>query len=233
MPCAWPGPPGRPCFAITRGVYAPGAPSHRKLRRPPSVRSINALRMRSVISASPEVTRKHSLSAASFAEYGLSGTESAAALAVTIEPLVTAAHSAWPFVSRLHGARKPSLGAYEAIHPVACRGPRLDADPRLARAVIARSRRVRTVAPGVRPGRAPCRCIEYGQRPDLSPRSRPRRRTPTFASAGPTTEMAARSRSVWSADHDVLEVTSTEAEGTAHANAARSGGAARSTARLR
>src|ERR1700710_1649095 len=63
------------------------------------------------ITGSAEIARKHELSAASFTEYGLSGTEGASVLAVTIEPLVTAAHSAWPFVRGYTALVKPSLGA--------------------------------------------------------------------------------------------------------------------------
>ncbi len=70
------------------------------------------------ITGSAEMARKHALSAASFAEYGLAGTETASGLAVSSEPLVTAAHAAWPFVRGYTALVKPSLGAFEAIHPV-------------------------------------------------------------------------------------------------------------------
>jgi hypothetical protein len=168
------------------------------------------------ITGSPEIARKHELSASSFAEYGLSGLESASALAVTIEPLVSAAHSAWPFVRGYTALVKPSLGAYEAIHPVGLPKP--------------------GVGRGIPGWRAPYRAVKkgpdalwlaFGKGAHLSLHKstdngltwRP------AANAMPSSDFAERcltgdGRSFevgLSADHDVLEVTSTELDGTAHA----------------
>ncbi|HWZ91973.1 MAG TPA: sialidase family protein [Polyangiaceae bacterium] len=168
------------------------------------------------ITGSAEVARKHGLSAASFAEYGLSGTESASALAVTIEPLVNAAHAAWPFVRGYTALVKPSLGAYEAIHPVGLPRP--------------------AVGRGIPGWRAPYRSVKkgpdalwlaFGKGAHLSLHKSTDNgltwRPASTASAG--ADFAERcltgdGRSFevgLSADHDVLEVTSTELDGTAHA----------------
>jgi len=75
------------------------------------------------ITGSAEIAHRHTLPAASFVEYGLGGSESATTLGVSSEPLVAAAHAAWPFVRGYTALVKPSLGAYEAIHPVALPRP--------------------------------------------------------------------------------------------------------------
>jgi hypothetical protein len=168
------------------------------------------------ITGSAEIARKHELNAASFAEYGLSGTENASALAVTIEPLVAAAHAAWPFVRGYTALVKSSLGAYEAIHPVALPPP--------------------GVGRGIPGWRAPYRSVKkgpdaiwlaFGKGAHLSLHKSTDKgltwRPVSTATAG--SDFAERcstgdGRSFevgLSADHDVLEVTSTELDGTAHA----------------
>jgi hypothetical protein len=168
------------------------------------------------IMGSAETARKHELSAASFAEYGLSGTESASALNVTIEPLVEAAHSAWPFVRGYTALVKPTLGAYEAIHPVGLPRP--------------------GVGRGIPGWRAPYRSLKkgpdalwlaFGKGAHLSlHKSTDNGLTWRSASSSTTSSDFAercltgdgRSFEVGlSTDHDVLEVSSTELDGTAHA----------------
>jgi hypothetical protein len=168
------------------------------------------------ITGSAEITRKHELSAASFSEYGLAGTDSASALAVTIEPLVNAAHSAWPFVRGYTALVKPSLGTYEAIHPVGLPRP--------------------GVGRGIPGWRAPYRSLKkgpdelwlaFGKGAHLSlHKSTDNGLTWRPAStAMATADFAERcltgdGRSFevgLSADHDVLEVSSTELDGTSHA----------------
>jgi hypothetical protein len=168
------------------------------------------------ITGSAEIARKHELSAASFSEYGLSGAEGASVLAVTIEPLVTAARSAWPFVRGYTALVKPSLGAYEAIHPVGLPRP--------------------GVGRGIPGWRAPYRSVKKG--PDAlwlafgsgahlslhksSDNGLTWRPASTATAGADFAERCGagdgRSFEVGlSADHDVLEVTSTELDGTAHA----------------
>jgi len=168
------------------------------------------------ITGSAEIAHKHELSAASFAEYGLSGTETASVLAVTSEPLVAAARSAWPFVRGYTALVKPSLGAYEAIHPVGLPRP--------------------GVGRGIPGWRAPYRSVKkgpdalwlaFGKGAHLSlHKSTDNGLTWRPASTSTATADFAercltgdgRSFEVGlSADHDVLEVASTEADGTAHA----------------
>jgi hypothetical protein len=168
------------------------------------------------ITGSPEIARKHELSAASFGEYGLSGSESASALNVTIEPLVEAAHSAWPFVRGYTALVKPTLGAYEAIHPVGLPRP--------------------GVGRGIPGWRAPYRSVKkgpdalwlaFGKGAHLSlHKSTDNGLTWRPASSSTTSSDFAercltgdgRSFEVGlSTDHDVLEVSSTELDGTAHA----------------
>ncbi len=168
------------------------------------------------ITGSAEIARKHELSAASFGEYGLSGTESASALNVTIEPLVSAAHSAWPFVRGYTALVKPSLGAYEAIHPVALPRP--------------------GVGRGIPGWRAPYRSVKkgtdglwlaFGKGAHLSLHKSTDngltwRPASSATAGGDFAERCltgdGRSFEVGlSADHDVLEVSSTELDGTAHA----------------
>jgi hypothetical protein len=168
------------------------------------------------ITGSAEVARKHELSAASFSEYGPVGSESASALGVTIEPLVTAAHSAWPFVRGYMALVKPSLGAYEAIHPVG-----------LARPGVGR---------GIPGWRAPYRSLKkgpdalwlaFGKGAHLSLHKstdngltwRPASSS-TIGSDFAERCLTGDGRSFeagLSADHDVIEVSSTEADGTSHA----------------
>ncbi len=166
------------------------------------------------ITGSADIARKHALSAASFAEYGLSGTEGVSALAVTIEPLVNAARSAWPFVRGYTALVKPSLGAFEAIHPVGLPRP--------------------AVGRGIPGWRSPYRSVKkapdelllaFGKGAHLSVHKSTDNgltwrsassATPDFAERCTTGD--GRSFEVGlSTDHDVLEVTSTELDGTAHA----------------
>jgi hypothetical protein len=70
------------------------------------------------ITGSPEIARKHALSAASFSDFGLTGVESTFGQSVTNESLIAAARAAWPFVRGYTALVKPSLGAFEAMHPV-------------------------------------------------------------------------------------------------------------------
>jgi hypothetical protein len=146
----------------------------------------------------------------------LSGTENASALAVTIEPLVTAAHAAWPFVRGYTALVKSSLGAYEAIHPVALPPP--------------------GVGRGIPGWRTPYRSVKkgpdalwlaFGKGAHLSMHKSTDNgltwRPASTATAGSDFAercMTGDGRSFevgLSADHDVLEVTSTELDGTAHA----------------
>ncbi len=168
------------------------------------------------VTGSAEIAHKHELSAASFADYGLGGSESQSALAVTIEPLVAAAHASWPFVRGYTALVKPSLGAYEAIHPVG-----------LARPGVGR---------GIPGYRAPYHAVKragdglwlaYGKGAHLaffksSDNGLTWRPAPgaaagaDFAERCPTGD--GRSFEVGlSSDHDVLEVSSTETDGTSHA----------------
>ena len=70
------------------------------------------------ITGSAEIARKHALSAVRFSDFGLTGVESTIGQSVTNEPLVAAARAAWPFVRGYTALVKPSLGAFEAMHPV-------------------------------------------------------------------------------------------------------------------
>jgi hypothetical protein len=168
------------------------------------------------ITNAAEIARKHELSAASFGEYGLGGSETASALAVTIEPLVSAAHAAWPFVRGYTALVKPSLGAYEAIHPVGL------ARPAVGRGIPnfrARYRSLKKTPDAV--------WLAFGKGAHLSLHKSTDGgltwRPVSTASAG--SDFAERcltgdGRSFevgLSADHDVLEVSSTEADGTSHA----------------
>src|SRR5450432_865432 len=168
------------------------------------------------ITGSAEIARKHELSAASFSEFGLAGSETASTLAVTSEPLVAAAHSAWPFVRGYTALVKPSLGAYEAIHPVGLPRP--------------------SVGRGIPGWRAPYRAIKktpealwlaFGKGAHLTLHKSTDNgltwRAASTASAG--ADFAERCPAGdgrayevgSSADHDVLEVSSIEVDGTAHA----------------
>jgi hypothetical protein len=167
-----------------------------------------------IITGSAEVARKHELSAASFVEYGLSGVESASALAVTSEPLVSAAHSAWPFVRGYTALVKPSLGAYEAIHPVQL--PK----PGVGRGIPAWRGVYRSVK------RAPdALWLAFGKGAHLSVHKSTDNGLTWRPAATATSDFAERCLTGdgrayevgLSADHDVLEVSSIELDGTAHA----------------
>jgi hypothetical protein len=167
------------------------------------------------ITGSPEIARKHALGAASFTDYGLSGSESAAGLAVTSEPLVAAAHSAWPFVRGYTALVKPSLGAFEAIHPVGL--PR----PAVGRGIPAWRGVYRSVK------RTPdALWLAFGKGAHLSVhKSTDNGVTWRPAALAQTGDFAERCLTgdgrayevTSSADHDVLEVNSIEQDGTAHA----------------
>lgn len=168
------------------------------------------------ITGSAEIAHKHELSAASFADYGLDGTESQSSLAVRIEPLVTEARASWPFVRGYTALVKPSLGAYEAIHPVG-----------LARPSVGR---------GIPGYRAPYRSVKrandglwlaYGKGAHLAffksnDNGLTWRAAAGFASANDFAERCptgdGRAFEVGlSSDGDVLEASSTETDGTSHA----------------
>jgi hypothetical protein len=167
------------------------------------------------ITASTELLRKHARSAASFAEYGLSGSESQG-FGISIEPLAATARAAWPFVRGYTALVKPSLGAYEAMHPVALPRP--------------------GVGSGIPGWRAPYRSIKknpaglwlaFGKGAHLSLHKssdgglswRP------ASAAEPSADFAERCPAGdgrayevgLSADGDLIEVDSSEVDGTAHA----------------
>jgi hypothetical protein len=80
----------------------------------------------SAISTNPEIERAHRAPARDFAEYGLKSRNglALAALGIDITPLLERTRAAWPFVrgSTAHLVR-PSLGAPEAVHPIAPAAP--------------------------------------------------------------------------------------------------------------
>lgn len=167
------------------------------------------------ITGSPEVARKHELPAALFRDFGLSGSESISALAVSSEPLVTAAHAAWPFVRGYTALVKPTLGAFEAIHPVTL--PR----PGVGRGIPAWRGVYRSVK------RAPDGLwLAFGKGAHLSLHKSTDNgltwRAATLPTSGDFAERCATGDGrgyelASSADHDVLEVHSIEQDGTAHA----------------
>ena len=167
------------------------------------------------ITASTEIARKHELSALSYADYGLAGIESTSGLAVTSEPLVSAAHAAWPFVRGYTALVKPSLGAFEAIHPVGL--PR----PGVGRGIPAWRGVYRSVK------RTPdALWLAFGKGAHLSLHKSTDNglswRPTTLAATGDFAERCltgdGRAYEVTSsADHDVLELNSIEQDGTAHA----------------
>ena len=168
-----------------------------------------------VVTGSPDIARKHELNAASFADYGLTGIESTSALSVTSEPLVSAAHAAWPFVRGYTALVKPSLGAFEAIHPVGL--PR----PGVGRGIPAWRGVYRSVK------RSPdALWLAFGKGAHLSlHKSTDNGLTWRPAALPSSSDFAERCLTgdgrayevVPSADHDVLEVHSIEQDGTAHA----------------
>lgn len=167
------------------------------------------------ITGSAEVARTHSLSAGSFTDYGLDGNERSAALSVTCEPLVRAAHAAWPFVRGYTALVKPSLGAYEAIHPVMLPTPGLGRGIPAFRGVY---RSVKRSPEGL--------WLAFGKGAHLSlHKSTDNGLTWRPASLPKTSDFAERCQSgdgrsfevTSSADHDLLEVNSIDQDGTAHA----------------
>lgn len=167
------------------------------------------------ITDSPEVARKHALSASSFADYGLNGSETVAGIAVTSEPLVTAAHSAWPFVRGYTALVKPSLGAYEAIHPVSL------SRPGVGRGIPGYRGLYRSVKRG-----PDALWLAFGKGSHLSVHKSTDNGL-TWRAASPTNSGDFAERCLTgdgrayevttSADHDVLEVHSIDQDGTAHA----------------
>jgi hypothetical protein len=167
------------------------------------------------ITGSAEIAHKHELTAASFADYGLAGVEGTPALSVSSEPLVSAAHSAWPFVRGYTALVKPSLGAFEAIHPVGL--PR----PGVGRGIPA----WRGVYRSIRRG-PDALWLAFGKGAHLSVHKSSDGgltwRPTSLTSSGDFAERCltgdGRAYEVASsADHDVLEVHSIEQDGTAHA----------------
>lgn len=191
---------------VHRRIVAAGAAEH-----PFEKCSKHAL----AVTGSAELARKHELSAASFSDYGLTGTESSSGLSVTSEPLVAAAHSAWPFVRGYTALVKPSLGAFEAIHPVGL--PR----PGVGRGIPAWRGVYRSVKRG-----PDALWLAFGKGAHLSLHKSTDNgltwRGTSLATAGEFAERCltgdGRAYEVTSsADHDVLEVHSIEQDGTAHA----------------
>jgi hypothetical protein len=167
------------------------------------------------ITGSAEIARKHELSAASFSEFGLSGTETASALAVTSEPLVAAAHSAWPFVRGYTALVKPSLGAYEAIHPVQLPRPGVGRGIPAWRGVY---RSVKRTPDGLwlAFGKGAHLTVHKSTDNGLTWRPAASALTGDFAERCLTGDGRAYEVGL-SADRDVLEVSSVELDGTAHA----------------
>ncbi len=167
------------------------------------------------VTGSIEIAHKHELSARSFSDYGLLGSENPSALAVTSEPLSSAAHAAWPFVRGYIALVKPSLGAFEAIHPVGL--PR----PAVGRGIPGFRGVYRSVK------RSPdALWLSFGKGAHLSlHKSTDNGLTWRPASLPSTSDFAERcltgdGRAYEvnpSADHDVLEVHAIEQDGTAHA----------------
>jgi hypothetical protein len=166
------------------------------------------------ITGSADIARKHELSAASFVEYGLDGTENASALAVTNEPLVSAVHAAWPFVRGYTALVKPSLGAFEAMHPVQLPPPGVGRGIPAWRGVyrsVKRTPEALFLAFGKGAHLSLHKSMDNGLtwRPTTTP-------TSDFAERCLTGDGRAYEVGL-SADRDVLEVSSVELDGTAHA----------------
>jgi len=167
------------------------------------------------ITGSAEVARKHALNAASFSDFGLNGIESTLGLSVTSEPLVSAAHSAWPFVRGYTALVKPSLGAFEAIHPVGL--PR----PGVGRGIpgwrgVYRSVKRTPDALWLAFGKGAHLSLLKSTDNGLTWRSGALAASSDFAERCTTGDGRAYEVAT-SADHDVLEVNSIEQDGTAHA----------------
>ena len=167
------------------------------------------------VTGSAEIARKHELSAANFSDYGLSGLESSAALAVTGEPLVSAAHAAWPFVRGYTALVKPSLGAFEAIHPVTLPRPGVGRGLPAWRGVY-RSVKRNPDAVWLAFGKGAHLSLHKSTDNGLTWRSGALAATGDFAERCLTGD--GRAYEVTSStDHDVLEVHAIEQDGTAHA----------------
>jgi len=167
------------------------------------------------ITGSEATARKHELSSASFVDYGLGGLESSSGLAVTSEPLVSAARAAWPFVRGYTALVKPSLGAYEAIHPVTLPRPGVGRGLPAWRGVYHALKRTPDAL-----------FLAFGKGAHLSVhKSIDNGLTWRPASLPSTADFAERCLAgdgrafeiTPSADHDVLELHSIEQDGTAHA----------------
>ena len=167
------------------------------------------------ITGSAEIVRKHELNAASFSDYGLSGIEGTSGLAVTSEPLVAAAHSAWPFVRGYTALVKPSLGAYEAIHPVTLPRPGVGRGIPAWRGVYHSVKRTPD-ALWLAFGKGAHLSIHKSTDNGLSWRPASLATTGDFAERCLTGDGRAYEVTS-SADHDVLELNSIEQDGTAHA----------------
>ncbi len=167
------------------------------------------------ISGSAEVARKHALSAASFFEYGLSGTESASSLAVSSEPLVAAAHAAWPFVRGYSALVKPSLGAFEAMHPVQLPRPGVGRGIPAYRGVY-RSLKRTPEALLLAFGKGAHLSLHKSTDNGLTWRPAPSVASGDFAERCLTGDGRAYEVGL-SVDHDVLEASSIDLDGTAHA----------------
>ena len=167
------------------------------------------------ITGSAEVARKHALSAASFSDFGLAGIESTLGLSVTSEPLVSAAHAAWPFVRGYTALVKPSLGAFEAIHPVGLPRPGVGRGIPGWRGVyrsVKRSPDALWLAFGKGAHLSLLKSTDNG----LTWRAGTMAATSDFAERCVTGDGRAFELAT-SADHDMLEVNSIEQDGTAHA----------------
>lgn len=167
------------------------------------------------ITGSADLARKHELNAASFSDFGLSGSESVSTLGVTSEPLVNAAHSAWPFVRGYTALVKPSLGAHEAIHPVSL------ARPGVGRGIpgyrgLYRSVKRTPDALWLAFGKGSHLSLHKSTDNGLTWRPAATQNSSDFAEKCLTGDGRAYEVST-SADRDVLEVHSIEQDGTAHA----------------
>src|SRR6187431_1819125 len=167
------------------------------------------------ITGSAEVAHKHELSAASFSDFGLTGIESSVGLSVTSEPLVSAAKAAWPFVRGYTALVKPSLGAFEAIHPVGLPKPGVGRGIPGWRSVY-RSVKRTPDALWLAFGKGAHLSLLKSTDNGLSWRPGNLAVTSDFAERCITGDGRAYEVAT-SADHDVLEVNSIEQDGTAHA----------------
>ena len=162
-----------------------------------------------------EKCAKHALNAASFSDFGLTGIESTLGLSVTSEPLVSAAHAAWPFVRGYTALVKPSLGAFEAIHPVGLPRPGVGRGIPAWRGVY-RSLKRTPDALWLAFGKGAHLSLLKSTDNGLTWRPGTLAATSDFAERCITGDGRAYEVAT-SADHDVLEVNSIEQDGTAHA----------------